>query len=234
MKAVLFDCDGTLVDTEYAHYEGWKTALNQLGHDLAWSDYAPYIGKSAETNAMLLAQKVGTDCSSFLLQKKRDYYKTLYLKGFPPIADTVQFLKTLAAEKKALGLKIGVCSAAKKEEILFHLERLGITPLLDIVLSGQDDLTEYSDPEGVNKPKPYIYLHAAKVLGIKPQEIVVIEDSTSGAWAGVTAGCCTIAIPNAYTKNHDFSHTHLRIDSFAGISIQEFFALVRENFATPS
>ena len=144
----------------------------------------------------------------------------------PSISATVHFLKSLAAEKESLGIKIGVCSASGKEEILSHLRHLEIDHLLDLVLSGREDLEEYVDPEGVNKPKPYIYLHAMKKLGALPGETVVIEDSASGASAGVSAGCFTIAVPNAYTKHHDFSRTNWQLASFADMDIRQFLQTV--------
>jgi beta-phosphoglucomutase len=223
VKAVLFDCDGTLVDSEYAHFTSWRKALNDLGSDLTLEDYYQYVGKSAETNARLLAEKVGTDCAELLLKNKREYYRDFCIVGLPPIVATIDFLKLLASKKRQLGIKIGVCSAARKEEIIFHLKHLKIDDLFDIVLSGQEDLCEYSDPEGVNKPKPYIYLHAMKMLDVLPEETIVIEDSASGARAGVSAGCFTIAIPNDFTKDHDFSHTQWQVKSFAGMSIDDFF-----------
>jgi beta-phosphoglucomutase-like phosphatase (HAD superfamily)/N-acetylglutamate synthase-like GNAT family acetyltransferase len=226
VKAVLFDCDGTLVDSEGAHYLGWKKALIELGHDLTPDDYTPLVGKSAETNAQLLAKKAGQTDIDFILKVKREHYKFLLERGMPAIEPTVNFLKQLAEKKEQLGLKIGVCSAAKKREILTHLRHLGIDHLLDIILSGQEDLDEYSDPDGVNKPKPYIYLHAMKLLGLSPADCVVIEDSAPGVTASILAGCLTIAIPNHYTRLHDLSHAHLRLESFSGIDIPRFFEIV--------
>lgn len=228
VKAVLFDCDGTLVDSEYAHYTSWKKALNDLGSDLTLKDYYQCVGKCAEINAKLLAEKVGKDCVDQLIKTKKEYYQDLCLAGLPPIVDTTEFLKLLASQKEHLGIKLGVCSAARKEEIVFHLKHLKIVDLFDIVLSGQDDLSEYSDPEGVNKPKPYVYLHAMKILGVLPEETIVIEDSAAGARAGVSAGCFTIAIPNDLTKNHDFSHTQWQVKSFAGMSVEDFFNEITE------
>lgn len=228
VKAILFDCDGTLVDSEYAHYLGWKHALNHLGGDLTLEEYPQYAGKSGGKIAESLAGKLGTDSADLILEMKRAYYLNLCDAGLPPIEHTINFLKALVLEKESLGIKIGVCSAARKEEILSHLRHLEIDQLFDVILSGQEDLDEYSDPEGVNKPKPYIYLHAAKLLGVSPQEAVVIEDSGPGALAGVSAGCFTIAVPNAYTKHHDFSRTHWQLDSFSGMSVGDFFNRIRD------
>ena len=174
----------------------------------------------------MLAKKIGQDYLDLIFKMKRDYYEGLCKAGLPPISSTVNFLKYLAEQKESLGIKIGVCSAARKIEILANLKHLQIEHLLDIVLSGQEDLLEYSDPEGVNKPKPYIYTHAMKRLGSSPESTVVIEDSAPGIAASVSAGCFTIAVPNDYTRQHDLSHAHMQLQSFADLSIDDFFKIV--------
>ncbi|MBX9924649.1 MAG: HAD family phosphatase [Rhabdochlamydiaceae bacterium] len=226
VKAILFDCDGTLVDSEYAHYLSWKKALEHVGGDFSLEEYYPYVGKSADINASLLAKRVGKDCSHTILQTKSAHYKDLCIEKLPSIDATVDFLRLLGAEKQKLNIKLGVCSAAGKKEILSHLHHLGVLPLLDIVLSGQEDLKEYEDPEGVNKPKPYIYLEALKQLAVAAKECIVIEDSASGIASAISAGCFAIAVPNDYTRTQDLSGANLRIDSFLGMDISSFFRIV--------
>ncbi len=227
MKAIIFDCDGTLVDSEYAHYLSWQYALQNQGSDLSEEDYAFYVGKGLEANAKLMAEKIGSSAAQIILEDKMHRYLQIRQSGLPPIAPTIDFIHRLAMEKEQRGLKFGIASAAKKEEILTHLLHLGIEKLFDIVLSGADDLSAYTDPEGVNKPKPYIYLHSAKELGVAPERCVVIEDSSTGVTAGVGAGCFTIAVPNRSTRFQDLSHAHLRIESFAPISVNEFFEIIK-------
>jgi len=82
--------------------------------------------------------------------------------------------------------------------------------------------------KGVNKPKPYIYLHAMKKLGVSSQNTVVIEDSASGAAASVSAGCFTIAVPNDYTQQHDLSHAQMKIQSFADLSVDDFLKMMHQ------
>lgn len=227
-KAIIFDCDGTLVDSEYAHYLGWQYAMQRQGSDLALDEYYFFIGKSMETNAKLLAQKVGRDCATELLKDKRAYYQILQDAGLPPIEATTHFVHRLANEKLNLGLKLGVASAAKKEEIISNLKHLKIAHLFDIVISGQDDLSDYFDLEGTNKPKPYIYLHTAKLLGIDPSECVVIEDSYSGVCAGVAAGCFTIAVPNQFTEQQDLSVADLKINSFDNMDVDSLLQMAED------
>lgn len=223
IKAIIFDCDGTLVDSEYFHYLSWKHALSKLNGDLALDEYHQYVGKSADTNAKLLAEKIGQNVPDQILKTKREHYEKLCEEGLPPIVSTVAFLKRLSVSKELLGVKLGVCSAARKEEILAHLRHLEIEHLLDIVLSGEDDLHGYIDVEGVNKPKPYIYLEAMKRLGVTAKNTIVIEDSLPGVIASLSAGCFTIAIPNDYTLLQDFSDADSVIKSFADLSVDDFF-----------
>lgn len=229
MKAILFDCDGTLVDSEYAHYEAWKYALSTVGGDLSLEEYYQYIGSPAKEISHLFAKKVKGSSPEHLFNTKRDYFHKLCQVGLPPILPTVEFLKTVAKEKSSLEIKIGVCSAARKGEIISHLKHLKIDHLMDIVLSGQEDLNHYNDPEGVNKPKPYIYLHAMEKLKVAPEETMVIEDSASGVKAGACAGCFTVAIPNPYTKNHDFTLADLYLESLSGMTIQQLFTIMDQN-----
>jgi beta-phosphoglucomutase len=227
VKAVIFDCDGTLVDSEHSHYLAWKRALSHFGSGLTVEEYPNYVGRSAEKIAVILAERTGQKCAERLLAMKNDYYEELCQAGLPAIDATVTLLKSLAAQKESLGIKIGICSAARKSEIVSHLRGLNIEHVVDIVLSGQEDLGEYVDPEGVNKPKPYIYLHVMKQLGLLPENIVVIEDSTAGVLASRAAGCFTIAVPNDYTRHHDLSSAHIKIASFADLSIDAFLKLIQ-------
>lgn len=227
MKAIIFDCDGTLIDSELAHCQAWMKVAEKYGYTLTETDYHSFAGKPAKLIAAEIAKKIGRPCADELARDKKALYHTLLSAGLPPIAPTVAFVHELAREKEKRKLKLGLASAARKEDILLSLSHLGISMHFDVIISGQDDLTDYTDPEGTNKPKPYIYRHTAKILGLSPQECIAIEDSHSGVLAGVSAGCFTIAVPNAFTKTHDLSQAHLQLSSFAGLTINDFFQLIK-------
>jgi len=74
--------------------------------------------------------------------------------------------------------------------------------------------------------KPYIYLKAAKLLCLHPEQCVAIEDSRTGVSSAVSAGCITIAIPNAYTAQQDLSHAHMKVISFVNITPTDFLQTV--------
>ena len=222
IKAVIFDCDGTLVDSEGSHFLAWRQAVQKWGGDLTSDEYLHYVGKPGPVIAQLLADKAGCDCVEELFADKKEYFWVYLNKGLPPIEGTVAFVRRLVEEKERHGLKIALASATIKPEILSNLKSLGLETAFDVVLSGHEDLTDYKDPDGVNKPKPYIYLHAAKLMGVKPSECVVIEDSNTGLLAGVNAGCITIAIPNSYTQHQDLSKATLKLETLADLTVEQF------------
>ncbi len=196
---------------------------------LTVEEYYHYVGKSTETNARLLAEKIGKkDRAEEIHKDKLTHFHELQAQGLPPIEGTVDFIHRLAKDKEKLGLKLGIASALGKQEILSHLRNLGIESYFDVILSGTEDLGDYRDREGVNKPKPYIYLHAAKLLHVAPSQCVVIEDSSTGIAAGVDAGCITVAVANSYSHQQDLSRAHIKIASFANISIEEFLQAITD------
>ena len=222
IRAIFFDCDGVLVDSEHTHYLSWRHALQKQGYDLNFEEYLPFIGQSTETDAMLFSRKIGKDCAEEILHDKVAHYRKLQGEGIPPMQATIDFIHRLAGEKQNLDLKLGVASAVTRKEILGNLRNLGIEKYFDVILSGCEDLGAFGAPEEVNKPKPYIYQHAADLLGLTPSQCVVIEDSHTGIRAGVDAGCFTVALPNQYTFQQDLSKAHLTMESFANLSVEDF------------
>lgn len=213
MKGIIFDCDGTLVDSEMMHYQTWSRALKKHGVDFKLEDYCPFVGTSIDVTAHGLAGKIGKVCAQELKAEKRTFFRALINKGVQPIEDTLAFLHQLVKEQKQFGYKLGVASGAPREEISVYLRHLQIEHYFDVVLSGRDDLGHYTDPEGVNKPKPYIYQEAAKRLGLAVNECIAIEDSHIGVTASAKAGCITVAIPTIYSRQHDFSAAHWVLSS---------------------
>lgn len=216
---VIFDCDGTLIDSEAAHFLSWQHACRKRGSELSLEEYCLFTGQPSLYVSQKLHQKIGVDSADKLLEDKRKKYHELHREGLAPIERTVHFVKKLVEKKEELGIRLGVASAARKEEILINLDCIGLGDVFEVILSGQDDLQRYVDPEGVNKPKPYIYLEAALRLGLHPAQCIAFEDSLPGILAALGAGFKAIAVPNSFTKGHDFSLAHHLIHENDPISL---------------
>lgn len=227
IKAIIFDCDGTLVSSEEYHYLAWKEVLQKRGYFLEKAFYAAHCCGVSDVLILKMASALlGKDHGWGLLEEKNALFEVYQKRGVFPIIPTTDFLGRLFAQREKWALKLAVASGAGKGEILRNLRGIQKEHCFEVVLSGSDDLEEYQDPEGTNKPKPYVYLKTAKLLGCRPEECIAVEDSRSGVLAAVAAGCITVAIPNLYTQGHDFSPAHVKLDSLAGLEVEDFLRLV--------
>lgn len=234
IKAVIFDCDGTLINNGIGYFLDWQHAMKCQGYELNADEFWDFMNKNRLVGApgadaaivKYCCGLLGRDCSDEILKEKTVFSEKLHQTyEFPAIEPTVNFLRALGEEKENLGLKIGLASANTREPILRVLKRLNVDQYFDVIVSG-DDLADYDDPEGTNKPKPYIYLEAAKLLGMQPKECVAIEDSRTGVLSAVRAGCITIAIPNIYTAHQDLSQAHIKLNTFEDVTPNNFLQIV--------
>lgn len=214
IEAVIFDCDGVLVDTEYLKFLAWQEALASKNIPFTIEEYQPVIGHSSKNILLMLEKMKNIDIPEEVIKMKNGRYHALQQQGIPPIAEMIAFAKRCAEEKLKLGIKLGLASSAPSEEIIRNLEQIGLEKCFDLIISGSDDLNSYSDEEGKNKPKPYIYMEAAKRLSVSPSKCVVFEDTTAGIEAAANAGMIAIAIPNRFTAGQDFSKARRVIHSY--------------------
>ena len=213
-QAIIFDCDGVLVDTEYLKFLAWKEALETRGVPFSIEEYMPLVGHSSKNILQMIRDAKNIDISEEVIEVKNDKYKHLQKQGVPPIPEMVSFALSLVEYKQQLGIRLALASSAPKEEILVNLKQIGLENAFDLIISGSDDLREYIDAEGTNKPKPYIYIESAKLLGISPEFCLVFEDTKAGVDAAASAGMVAIAVPNQFTLTHDFSNAHQIISSY--------------------
>lgn len=219
-QALIFDCDGVLVDSEYHKFQAWHAALAEQAIDFPEHHYLPLVGYDSKHIAHAIAtQNQRPFDQDAIIKRKNQLYHARQQQGITQLPDAVAFLKLAIKQKETLGFKIAIASSAPKQEILENLRQLHINPAdLDYIISGSDDLHFIRDPEGVNKPKPYIYQICAKQLGVKPEQCIVFEDSSAGVDAAFYAGMDVIAIPNRYTKQQNFKHA-LKVAQFSDIDL---------------
>jgi|GEM_PF-70180 beta-phosphoglucomutase len=214
VEAVIFDCDGVLVDTEYLKFLAWQEALASKNIVFVIEEYRPLVGHSSKNILFMLKQLKNIDIPEEVIDLKNAKYRTLQKQGVSPIKEVVAFARRLIEKKQHLGIKVGVASSAPSEEIFQNLRQIGLENAFDLIISGSDDLDSYADKEGKNKPKPYIYIEAAKRLNVSPSKCLVFEDTTAGIEAATTAGMIAVAIPNRFTSQQDFSKAVKVIGSY--------------------
>lgn len=190
VKAIIFDHDGTLVDSEPMHLQAWREVLESLGHRLTMTEYQQNLsGKPTINSAQWLQSRFSLDIpAADLFQRKRNILrKMLNNRAFPLMPGAVDMLKQL----QNAGLPLAVASGAIGDEVHHSLRYHGLQPFFGGVATG-------SDVE-LNKPHPDVYLLAAERLGMSASHCCAVEDSDSGQQAAMTAGMVCFRL-DTYTE----------------------------------
>lgn len=190
IEAIIFDHDGTLVDSEPMHLHAWQTVLEALGHTLTKTEYQQNMsGKPTIASAGWLQARFDLDTSTAdLFQRKREVLRNMLdRRAFPLMPDTLNILHRLSH----IGLPMAVASGAIGDEVQHSLEYHALLPFFNSVATG-------SDVER-NKPFPDVYLLAAELLGIPPTRCCAIEDSDSGQQSALAAGMLCLRL-DTYTE----------------------------------
>ncbi|MEU0199466.1 MULTISPECIES: HAD family phosphatase [unclassified Streptomyces] len=183
--SVIFDLDGTLVDSEPNYYEAGRQTLAEHGvPDFSWADHERYVGISTQETVADWKERYGLRASvEELFSDKNRRYLELARTATRAYPEMRAFVELLAAED----VPMAVASGSSPEAIEAVLSGTGLAALLPTVVS--------ADEVAHGKPAPDVFLEAARRLGSAPADCVVLEDAAPGAAAAHAAGMRCIAIP---------------------------------------
>ncbi len=215
MRGIFFDCDGVIVDSEALKYHAWQTILAEEGIPFSRDEYASLVGQPMYYILHVIAQKHKRPLSDGVGKAFKDCYHAMQDEGVPLFHDTIAFIRRLIPLKKEKAFVLGLVSGGGHHEIGMNLRHAGLEGVFDPIVSGEDDLHYIHDPEGFNKPKPYIYLHAAKKAGVSPQHCIAFEDTFAGVEATKSAGMVCVAVPHALTAQQNFSRADRIVSSLS-------------------
>lgn len=183
-QAIIFDCDGVLVDSDPISLEILRKMLSDLGWALSYNECkALFMGKSAKAEIELIQKQLGQPLDREWIQAyivRRNRALGQHLVAVPGIQDC------LAAVHNIWPHHIACASAADKSKIVLQLDKVGLTHFFN----GQ--LFSGTDTER-NKPYPDVYLSAAQALNVDIKDCAIIEDSITGVTAGFSAGATVYA-----------------------------------------
>jgi HAD superfamily hydrolase (TIGR01509 family) len=182
MTAVIFDCDGTLVDSEPLARTAWERALAPYGYAHTDADFEACVGLPYPRVHAYFAERVSLPEADAFWSEFSGQLFTLIDDELVPFDDAVD----AARELRARGVPVAVASSSPRERLQRTLGRAGLLDAFDVVVAG--DEVEHG------KPAPDMFLLAAERLGVEPSACVVIEDSPPGVQAGIAAGMFTLAV----------------------------------------
>ncbi|WP_264736718.1 HAD family hydrolase [Cytobacillus firmus] len=210
IKAVIFDFDGTIVDTESLWYEVFKKTLSEdYGFELGLEDFAKGIGTTDDILFNYIDSKLGIQIDRESIQEKTE-------KAFQSQRDILilrEGIQDLIEKCIEKGLKLGVASSSGRDWVKHYLNHFGIEGHFQTIKTKED-------VEKV-KPDPALYIKALEEMGVGPEESLAIEDSVNGSIAAVKAGMHCAAVPNDVTHFLSFHGKVLRYKAFSEIPIDE-------------
>ena len=218
LRALIFDFDGTILDTETPEFASWADVYAEFQHALPRDRYLEAVGRGYdpalfEPGAHLHGLLGGVHEKEALKNLQRASFARRIASETlrPGVAEWL-------AGAKRLGWGRAIASSSPRVWLERHLPRLGLSEEFDAVVT-RDDVGE-----GRTKPHPDLFLAACARLEVAPGQAVVVEDSENGVKAARAAGCVTVAVPNPMTAAMDFSLADYFFQSLEECKLQELLS----------
>jgi len=217
LKALVFDFDGTILDTETLEFRRWEALYTQHGRTLALSDWQRGVGTWGAFDPWLgLPDEVQARREAVYAELHGQIHADISLSDLRPGVREVLF------GAQAAGLQLALCTSSSHDWVDPWLAQHGLEGLFE-VMATRDDVARV-------KPDPELYLLACSRLGLPPAECLALEDSLNGATAAAAAGLRVLVVPNEVTASQPFLPHWPRIEGFAG----GLASVLREAGATSS
>lgn len=192
LEAVIFDMDGTLVDSMPHHMIAWQKFLQSKGIDASIEEIREKgHGTLYDIMPRFFGLHISRELSYQLAMEKETIFREMYGPVMKPIAGLAEWLNVLRSKN----IKIGLGTAADDSNTYFTLDQLNITSYFDFIVT--------SDQVQEGKPSPKVYLYAAKELDVFPENCLVFEDTFSGVKAAQAAGM-KVAVITTMHKKHEW------------------------------
>jgi len=212
IKAVIFDMDGVIIDSEPLYYTIQNKLFNDLGFSISKSKYDTFIGAGMQLMWKRLSSKHNLPFTIEQLIKMNNDLIYITFNSSDSLRATEGFTSFLTSVKD-MGMKTAVASSTSKKIINVILSRLGILQEFDVIISSEEVLQ--------GKPEPDIFLETATRLNIDPANCIVVEDSTNGVNAAKRAGMKCIGFSNINSGNQNLSSADIIVNSFFDINLKK-------------
>jgi beta-phosphoglucomutase family hydrolase len=207
VRALIFDMDGVIVDSEPLHLLAYQKFFEEYGVEYTAEHNAEFLGTTDVWMAGVLIERYSLPHTPQTLVKAKE---EILLKLITDQAVARPGLPDILSKAQQAGLPMAIASSATLPTINLVVDRLGIREYFKTLTSG-DEVTH-------GKPAPDVFLLAAKRLGVAPENSLVIEDTLNGMKAAKAAGMMCIAIPCEATMHQDHSIADVRMQSLAQIN----------------
>lgn len=188
-KAILFDMDGVLIESEFLMRLSAIQALAEYGIEAKHEDFREFTGMGEDKFVGGVAEKYGHTYTFDMKERAYDYFGQ-QVKDLAYVPPGVKEMLTALHEK---GLVMAVCSAADLRKVRYNIQAIGVDESIFSALVTGSDVAR-------KKPFPDIYLEGARRIGMEPKDCLVVEDAISGVNAAHAAGMDAVAVPTTFSK----------------------------------
>ncbi len=199
IRAILWDNDGVLVDTEGLYFQAGHEVLATQGVELTHKDFAEQSLKKGLSVFDFLPDQ-NAELIERLRLKRNARYSALLAEGVQVVDGVVETLETFYGR-----VQMGIVTGSRRDHFDIVHAKTNLLPFFDFVLARED----YEEA----KPHPDAYLTAMRLHGLQPDDCVVVEDSERGCVAAAAAGLRVLAVPNELSKYGDFSSAYKILNS---------------------
>ena len=212
IRALIFDFDGLILDTESPLYNSWMEIFEKHGLVVTQQQWASLLGASADVPEAydLLEKHLGKPLDRALIREQRLSRELQLLDS----EDVLPGVRELIHEAKEVGLGLAVASSSDRAWVEGLLTKHGLIESFDTVVCAED--------VAQTKPAPDLFLKALEHLNVEAREAIVFEDSEHGAGAAKAAGIFCVAVPNKVTRCLAFADAGLIVTSIAEYSLNGY------------
>lgn len=201
IKAILFDMDGVLIDARDWHYEALNRALRLFGHEITRYDHIHnFDGLPTRDKLKLISEEsyLPESLHGFINELKQQYTREEIEMKCKPVFQHEYALSKLKNE----GYKLAVCSNSIRETIENMMKKASLMEYLSLIMSNEDVVKA--------KPNPEIYVKAMKMLDLKPDECLILEDNKNGIKAAIDSGAHLLRVNDIYDVNYSNIKNRIR------------------------
>jgi HAD superfamily hydrolase (TIGR01509 family) len=210
IRALLFDFDGLIVDTETPSFASWQEVYREHGQKLPLERWAAIVGTIGGFEPLDYLEELHGPVDREAVQARRDEHEISLLEIEELRPGVLDYLE----EAQRVGLKTAIVSSSTQQWVNRHLARLEQAEHFDEIVTADLD-------QARAKPRPTLYLEALKRLGVSANEAIAFEDSPNGVTAAKAAGIFTVAVPNGVTASLGLEEADLRLESLAELPLRE-------------
>jgi HAD superfamily hydrolase (TIGR01509 family) len=214
LRAVVFDLDGLMFNTEALYHDVGAELLRRRGHQLTQELHNQMMGRPSPIALRIMIDWHSLDATPEQLQQETDeIFREILATRLAPMPGLERLLETL----ERVGRPKAIATSSRRSFVTNVLGRYGWEPRFQFILTAED-VTH-------GKPHPEIYLTASERLGVTPGETLVLEDSQNGCRAAVAAGAYAVAVPGDHSRHHDFTGARHIADTLADPHIYKALGL---------